>query len=57
MKAVQGDGGWNTPDIVTKSYAHILDENPRRIASKMETKFYGKNQKSRKNELQESQPI
>ena len=45
LKAVQGDGGWNTPDMVTKRYAHILDENRRMIADKMETEFYGKNQK------------
>lgn len=52
LKAVQGDGGWNTPDMVTKRYAHILDENRRMIADKMETEFYGKNRE--KNEPQES---
>nr|WP_243150263.1 tyrosine-type recombinase/integrase [Acutalibacter sp. 1XD8-36] len=53
LKAVQGDGGWNTPDMVTKRYAHILDENRRMIADKMETESYGKNRE--KNEPQESQ--
>ena len=53
LKAVQGDGGWNTPDMLTKCYAHILDENWRVIADKMETEFYGKNRE--KNEPQESQ--
>lgn len=40
LKAVQGDGGWNTPDMVTKRYAHILDEDRRTLASEMEQKFY-----------------
>ena len=53
LKAVPGDGGWNTPDMLTKCYAHILDENWRVIADKMETEFYGKNRE--KNEPQESQ--
>ena len=38
--------------MVTKRYAHILDENRRMIADKMETEFYGKNRE--KNEPQES---
>lgn len=40
LKAVQGDGGWNTPDMVTKRYAHILDEDRRTLANEMEEKFY-----------------
>ncbi|MEG2623528.1 MAG: tyrosine-type recombinase/integrase [Clostridia bacterium] len=40
VKAVQGDGGWNTPDMVTKRYAHILDEDRRSLAEEMEAKFY-----------------
>jgi hypothetical protein len=40
LKAVQGDGGWNTPDMVTKRYAHILDEDRRNLAAEMEAKFY-----------------
>lgn len=40
LKAVQGDGGWNTPDMITKRYAHILDEDIRRLAEEMETQFY-----------------
>ena len=40
LKAVQGDGGWNSPDMVTKRYAHILDENRRRLADEMEQSFY-----------------
>ncbi|MCC8076894.1 MAG: tyrosine-type recombinase/integrase [Oscillospiraceae bacterium] len=40
LKAVQGDGGWSTPDMVTKRYAHILDEDRRSIASQMEERFY-----------------
>lgn len=40
LKAVQGDGGWNTPDMVTKRYAHILDEDRRKLATNMEVSFY-----------------
>ena len=40
LKAVQGDGGWNSPDMVTKRYAHILDEDCRRLADEMEQSFY-----------------
>ena len=43
LKAVQGDGGWNTPDMVTKRYAHILDEDRRNLANEMEDKFYRTN--------------
>lgn len=43
LKAVQGDGGWNTPDMVTKRYAHILDEDRRALAEEMEEKFYQAN--------------
>lgn len=40
VKAVQGDGGWNTPDMVTKRYAHILDEDRKSLAAEMEASFY-----------------
>jgi hypothetical protein len=40
LKAVQGDGGWNTPEMVTRQYAHILDEDRRNLADEMERKFY-----------------
>lgn len=40
LKAVQGDGGWSTPDMVTKRYAHILDEDRQTLASEMEERFY-----------------
>jgi len=40
LKAVQGDGGWNTPDMVTKRYADILDEDRKNLAREMEKKFY-----------------
>lgn len=40
LKAVQGDGGWSTPDMVTKRYAHILDEDRQNLASEMEERFY-----------------
>ena len=37
LKAVQGDGGWSTPDMVTKRYAHILDEDRRILTSVLAT--------------------
>lgn len=40
VKAVQVDGGWNTPDMVTKRYAHILDEDRKNLASELEASFY-----------------
>ncbi|MBQ6876538.1 MAG: site-specific integrase, partial [Lachnospiraceae bacterium] len=40
LKAVQGDGGWSTPDMVTKRYAHIVDEDRKKLAEVMESKFY-----------------
>lgn len=40
LKAVQGDGGWNSPEMVTRRYAHILDEDRRRLADEMEQSFY-----------------
>lgn len=40
LKTVQGDGGWNSPDMVTRRYAHILDEDRRRLADEMEQSFY-----------------
>lgn len=40
LKAVQGDGGWNSPDMVTKRYAHILDEDRKNLAGEMEQNFY-----------------
>ena len=40
LKAVQGDGGWNTPDMITKRYAHIVDEDRRHLADEMERQFY-----------------
>ena len=46
VKAVQGDGGWNTPDMVTKQYAQILDEDRINLAKEMDTKFYQKTDKS-----------
>lgn len=41
LKAVQGNGGWNTPDMITKRYAHIMDEDRRKLAEEMDKSFYG----------------
>ena len=40
LKAIQVDGGWNSPDMVTKRYAHILYEDRRHLADEMEQSFY-----------------
>ena len=50
LKAVQGDGGWNTSDMVTKRYAHIMDEDRRNLADEMESQFYQGNKPSIFNE-------
>lgn len=42
LKSVQGDGGWSTPDMVTKRYSHIFDENRQKLAWKLERDFYQK---------------
>ncbi len=47
VKAVQGDGGWNTPEMVTRRYAHILDEDRRHLSNEMEKKFYKKDKASK----------
>jgi len=54
LKAVQGDGGWNTPDMVTKRYAHILDEDRKSLAQEMEASFY---QKAGKSHTPSSPPV
>ena len=41
LKTVQAEGGWNTPDMVTKRYAHIIDEDRRELAEAMERNIYG----------------
>lgn len=51
LKAVQGDGGWNTPDMVTKRYAHILDEDRKKLAADMEASFYKKKEAPNENKL------
>ncbi len=40
LKAVQGDGGWSSPEMITKRYAHIIDEDRRRLAQAMEAEYY-----------------
>lgn len=40
LKAVQGDGGWSSPEMITRRYAHIIDEDRRRLAQAMETEYY-----------------
>lgn len=40
IKSVQGDTGHATADMVTRVYAHVLDENRRLNAKAFEDKFY-----------------
>ena len=40
MKATQGDTGHAEIDMITKVYAHILDEDRKINAQKFETAFY-----------------
>lgn len=40
LKATQGDTGHSTPDMIMKRYAHILDEDRKINAQKMEDSFY-----------------
>ena len=40
IKAVQGDTGHNTAQLVTERYAHILDDDRRVNAERFEDAFY-----------------
>ena len=42
IKSVQGDSGHAEARMVTDQYAHILDENRRKLAQLMEENFYRK---------------
>jgi len=50
LKAVQADGGWNTPDMVTKRYAHIVDEDRKKLAEAMEENIYGNGRDKKPND-------
>ena len=47
---MQAEGGWNTPDMVTKRYAHVVDEDRKKLAEAMERNIYGKGKKKDLNE-------
>ena len=40
IKSVQGDTGHATADMVTRVYAHVLDENRKENAKVFEQEFY-----------------
>lgn len=42
IKAVQGDSGHAQADMVTEVYGHIIDEDRRKNAERMENVFYNK---------------
>ena len=42
IKAVQGDSGHAQADMVTEVYGHIIDEDRRKNAERMENAFYNK---------------
>lgn len=46
VKSVQGDTGHRTAEMVTKRYAHILDEDRKINATKFDDEFYNKNDSS-----------
>jgi len=41
LKTVQAEGGWNSPEMVTKHYAKIVDEDRKKLAVTMEESIYG----------------
>lgn len=41
IKSVQGDTGHSVADMVTNVYSHIMNEDRRNLAQKMETDFFG----------------
>jgi Phage integrase family. len=53
LKSVQGDGGWNTPEMITRRYAEIIDEDRKKLADEMETAFY-KNDSFRSDKAQQA---
>lgn len=40
IKSVQGDGGWAEPDMVTKTYSEIIDEDRKVNAHRFNKSFY-----------------
>ncbi|MCL2200685.1 MAG: site-specific integrase, partial [Oscillospiraceae bacterium] len=56
LKTVQAEGGWSSPDMVTKRYAHIIEEDRKKLAQKMEHSFYG-NQKSTQSQQSTSSDV
>lgn len=42
IKAVQGDSGHAQADMVTEVYGHIIDEDRRKNAQRMEDAFYNR---------------
>lgn len=50
IKATQGDTGHRSPEMITKRYAHILDEDRKINATKFDDEFY-----SSKDEIQNKQ--
>ena len=54
MKDLQHEGGWSTIDMITKVYAHSIEEDRKSIAQNFDEAFYGgigfDNKKSRMNE-------
>lgn len=56
LKATQGDTGHSTPDMIMKRYAHILDEDRKINAQKMEDSFYTQLNDVNRNK-KESEPV
>ena len=56
MKATQGDTGHAEIDMITKVYAHILDEDRKINAQKFESAFYAVNRDLRNVQPPQEQP-
>ena len=50
LKTVQAEGGWNSPEMVTRRYAHIVDEDRKKLAEAMEKNIYGNGKKKEPHE-------
>lgn len=53
IKATQGDTGHKSADMITKRYAHIIDEDRKVNATKFEDEFYASNETEEKDDASE----
>ncbi|MFR4709447.1 MAG: tyrosine-type recombinase/integrase, partial [Faecalibacillus intestinalis] len=53
IKATQGDTGHKSADMITKRYAHIIDEDRKVNATKFEDEFYASKENEEKDDASE----